>query len=131
MPPEHAPGSAQDWLTRARGKLLLARKPLPEGAYWEDLCYMAQQAAELAVKAVYQHEGWRFAFVHDIRYLLDGLEKKGMTVPEHIREAERLTAFATQMRYPGMSGSTSENDHARMLRIAEAVIAWADSILTS
>ena len=109
----------------------MARKPLPEGGYWEDLCYMAQQAAELAVKAVYQHKGWRFAFVHDMRYLLDGLEKKGFGVPEQIREAERLTAFATQMRYPGMSGSTNESDHARMLRIAEAVVAWADSILTS
>ena len=54
---ECAPGSPQDWLSRAKGKLLLARQSLPEGGYWEDLCYMAQQAAELAVKAVYQAKG--------------------------------------------------------------------------
>jgi HEPN domain-containing protein len=131
MPPEYAPGSAEDWLSRARGKLLLARQPLPEGGYWEDLAFMAQQAAELAIKAVYQHGGWRFPFIHDIRYLLDGLEKRGITVPEQVREAERLTIFATQMRYPGMRNHMAETDHATMLSIAGAVVAWADSILAS
>lgn len=90
---------------------------------------MAQQAAELAVKAVYQQQGWRFAFVHDLGHLLDGLEKNGIAVPENVREAERLTIYATQMRYPGMSGFTMERDHARMLAIAEAVVAWAVQIL--
>ena len=131
MRPDYAPGSAQDWLSRARGKLLLARQPLPEGGYWEDLCYMAQQTAELAVKAVYQHKGWRFAFVHDLRYLLDGLEANGLPVPEPVREAERLTLFATQMRYPGMSGATTQEEHAQMAAVAATVLAWADSILAS
>ena len=131
MPPEYAPGSAQDWFSRAQGKLLLARLPLPEGGYWEDLCYLAQQAAELAVKAVYQQHGWRFAFVHDLRHLLDGLERNGMNVPERVREAERLTLFATQMRYPGMSGSTTEEEYSRMLSVAETVVAWARDILGS
>ena len=107
---ECAPGSPEDWLNRAKGKLLLARQPLPEGGFWEDLCYMAQQAAELAVKAVYQSKSWPFAFVHDLRHLLDGLEKNGMAVSAEIREAEKLTTSATQMRYPGTSGFTTEQD---------------------
>lgn len=74
MPPERVPGSAEDWLTRAGGKLLLARQPLPQGGFWEDLCFMAQQAAELAVKAVYRQYDWRFPFVHDLGHLLDELE---------------------------------------------------------
>ncbi len=49
------PGSAEDWLARAEGDLALARVPLPEGAFYEDLCFHAQQAAEKALKAVYQH----------------------------------------------------------------------------
>ncbi len=40
------PGSAEDWLMRAEGDLALARAPLPEGAFYEDLCFDAQQAAE-------------------------------------------------------------------------------------
>lgn len=52
MPHSPAPGSAAEWQERAIGKLALARQPLPAGAYLEDLCYMAQQAAELAIKAI-------------------------------------------------------------------------------
>lgn len=128
MSSDCAPGSPRDWLNRAKGKLLLARQPLPDGGYWEDLCYMAQQAAELAVKAVYQHNGWRFAFVHDLAHLLNGLEENGMAIPDAVREAEGLSIYATQMRYPGMSGFTTEKDCAQMLAIAETVVAWAADI---
>ena len=58
------PGSAQDWLVRAKGDLALARTPLPEGAFYEDLCFHAQQAAEKALKAVYRHRGWSFRYTH-------------------------------------------------------------------
>jgi len=40
------PGSAEDWLSRAKGDPAIARSPLPEGAFYEDLCYHAQQAGE-------------------------------------------------------------------------------------
>ncbi len=125
MPPSPAPGSAEDWLARAEGKLLIASQPLPQGGYWEDLCYMAQQAAELAVKAVYQHKGWRFSFVHDLGHLLDGLSEQGVEVPESIRAAEVLTVYATQMRYPGMSGLLTEERYRDVLITAEAVVAWS------
>lgn len=54
------PGTPQDWLGRAKSDLVLARLPLPEGAFYEDLCFHAQQAAEKALKAVYQDHGWTF-----------------------------------------------------------------------
>jgi len=75
---DRAPGSAEDWLSRAKGKLLLARQPLPEG----------------------------------------------------VRESEKLTRFAVQMRYPGMSGATTQEEYADMIAIAETVVAWAESIVT-
>ena len=48
-----APGSPQEWLARAKGDLALAGAPLPPGAFYEDLCFHAQQAAEEALKATY------------------------------------------------------------------------------
>jgi len=54
------PGSAADWLARAKSDLAIAKAPLPQGAIYEDLCFHAQQAAEKALKAVYQHHGWPF-----------------------------------------------------------------------
>jgi len=129
MGPDVLPGSPEDWLRRAKGKLLLARQPLPDGAFWEDLCYMAQQAAELAIKAVYRSRNLRFAFVHDLAQLLEGLEQAGMTVPEDIRQAEKLTIYATQMRYPGMSGFATKEDYAEVLAIAQDTMAWAEAII--
>jgi HEPN domain-containing protein len=40
-------------LAHARSDLTFARLPLPEGAFYEGLCFHAQQAAEKALKAVY------------------------------------------------------------------------------
>ena len=52
-----SPGTSRDWLVRAKGVLALAEVPLPEGAFYEDLCFHAQQAAEKALKAVYHRLG--------------------------------------------------------------------------
>ena len=51
-PPERfAPDDPREWMNRARSDLALAKNRIP-GAYLEDLCFEAQQAAEKAVKAV-------------------------------------------------------------------------------
>lgn len=131
MPPRPAPGTPADWMDRAKGKLMLARQPLPQGGYWEDLGFMAQQAAELAIKAVYQQKEWHFPFVHQLGHLLDGLEQHGMPISKVIREADKLTIYATQLRYPGSSGFTTREDYEALLATAEAVVAWAETIVAS
>jgi len=79
MPPDRPiPGSTGDRLTRAKADLAIARAPLPEGAFYEDLCFHAQQAAEKALKAVYQHYGWTFRYTHDLDELINGLIQKGL-----------------------------------------------------
>jgi HEPN domain-containing protein len=95
-PPSPAPGSAADWLARARGELVLAEASLPQGGYLEDLCFFAQQAAELAVKAVYQHFGWQFRFTHDLGDLIDGSSQRGLTIPAEVQDADHLSVFAVQ-----------------------------------
>jgi HEPN domain-containing protein len=129
VPHDVTPGSAEDWLIRAKGKLGLARQPLPEGCFWEDLAYMAQQAAELAIKAVYQHFGWRFDFVHNIGHLLGKLEDKGLHIPDEIKAATDLTIYATVMRYPGMHTRTTKEEHDELLAIADEIVAWAEGIV--
>jgi HEPN domain-containing protein len=64
MPPhDPVPGTAREWLDRAKGKLALARQPLPPGAFWEDLCFLDHQAAELAIKAVFIVHGLSPSFM--------------------------------------------------------------------
>jgi HEPN domain-containing protein len=74
-PDKNIPGGPSDWLARAKGSLSLAKQPKPEGAYWEDQCFLAQQAAEKAIKSVCQHQGLLFRHVHDLEELEKGLEK--------------------------------------------------------
>ena len=61
-----------DWIEQARGDLEHARHDLA-GAYFEWACFSAQQAAEKAVKAVFQKLGSE-AWGHSVADLLQELE---------------------------------------------------------
>ena len=63
-PPERfSPDDPREWLNRAKSNLALAKNPIP-GAYLEDLCFEAQQAAEKAIKATLIRLGLEFPYVH-------------------------------------------------------------------
>jgi HEPN domain-containing protein len=130
MPPhDPVPGTAREWLDRAKGKLALARQPLPPGAFWEDLCFLDHQAAELAIKAVFIVHGWSFPFIHDLGDLLERLERQGLSIPQEIQEADQLSPYAVRAHYPGVSVPATQAQFQEALKIAEAVGAWAQSYL--
>ena len=128
-PPSPIPGTAPDWLRRARAKLALARTPLPPGGCWEDLCYMAQQAAELSVKAVYMQHGWLFPYIHTLGKLLDGLQAQGLTIPAEVQAADQLSRYAVETRYPGLAAPVTKAEYDDAVCIAEVVFAWAESLI--
>jgi len=123
------PGSAQDWLTRAKGDLALARAPLPEGAFYQDLCFHSHQAAEKATKAVYRHYGWKFRYTHDLNTLFTGLMKKAIDIPPAILEADILTGFAWEARYPGFGEPVTKEEFLDALVRAETVVNWAGRLI--
>ena len=118
------PNDPREWLQRAQSSLSRARSPVPE-AYLEDHCFDAQQAAEKAVKAVFVAHGLTFPFIHDLGRLLTLLEQAGFRVPKYVREADRLTRFAVESRYPGLSAPVTKREHRRAVRIADGVLRWA------
>ena len=86
-PPERfPPDDPREWLNRARSNLAMAGNRVP-GAYLEDLCFQAQQAAEKAVKAVMILRNIDFPYVHNLALLLSMLEENGEDVPDRIRRA--------------------------------------------
>ncbi len=121
-----APDDPREWLNRARSNLSKAANRGP-GVYLEDLCFDAQQAAEKAVKAVLLAHRIDFPYVHDMGLLLTLLQDHGETVPEAIRQAERLNPYATTARYPAIAEPVSEPEYANALGIAETVVRWAET----
>ena len=120
------PGTPRDWLVRAKSDLAFARLPLPEGAFYEDLCFHAQQAAEKALKAVYQYRGWTFRYTHDLEELVTGLKQQGLAIPPEVDDAVVLTSFAWEARYPGLSEPVTAEEYQEALGHAEAVVDWAE-----
>ncbi len=94
------PDNPREWLNRARSNLALARNRAPD-VYVEDLCSEAQQAAEKSIKAVMISYKIEFPYVHDLALLLSILEEGGVTIPDEVRRAARLTPYAVNSRYPG------------------------------
>lgn len=119
------PGSPADWLARAEGDLALAKVTLPEGGFYEDLCFHAQQAAEKALKAVYRIKGLTFRYTHDLDELISGLEKQGVDIPTEVKETIILTEYAGEARYPGLTEPVTVKEHQEALRLAEKMVTWA------
>ncbi len=129
MPPEGiAPGSPEDWLRHARSDLELARISTPPAVLPEQLCFHAQQAAEKALKAVLVAQGIHLPRTHSIRRLLDILPAE-IFVPGSVQDAAGLTDYAVLTRYPGILEPIGEEDHAEAVRLAEATVSWAETVL--
>ena len=132
MPPNHRdPTRAAEWLRRARSNLARARagRSAPEVLY-EDLCFDAQQAAEKAIKAVLVHRQISFPKTHDIIDLLTILQRSELEAPQEIQQADLLTGYAVETRYPGLSEEVTKEDYAQALELAERVVRWAESLLS-
>jgi HEPN domain-containing protein len=127
MAPDASPlGTPHQWLNRAKSNLAIARQPKTDQIYWEDLCFEVQQAAEKALKAVMLAKGIKFRFVHNLSEHLTLLERSGVALPDEVKNAAILTDYSVEARYPGPSEPITEGEFRNSLRIAEAVVAWAE-----
>ena len=111
------------WLGRAEDNFAHADTPMGKRDAGTE-CFCAQQAAEMAVKAVYVVMKIPHPYTHEIRELLEGLEQQGVSVPEDVRAADGLTVHAVVSRYPGTTNAT-EKDRVKAVRLARAVLNWA------
>jgi HEPN domain-containing protein len=121
----YPPADPREWLIRARSNFARAKNDTV-GALLEGHCFDAQQAAEKAIKAVFVHRGVSFPYIHDLAERLQRLERNGVKIPKYVREADERSIFALETRYPGLTAPVTKRRHHRVVRIAEAVLRWAE-----
>ncbi|MBN2563699.1 MAG: HEPN domain-containing protein [Phycisphaerae bacterium] len=109
--------------------MAIARYSKPADAYWEDLAFHAQQAAELALKAVHQHVGRTYRFTHNIEELVRGLAEAGLSIPAVAKDAVILTRYAVWTRYPGLSPLVTKEEYEEAVGLAQAIVNWAREIV--
>lgn len=124
-----------DWMDQARGDLDHARSDL-EREFYEWACFSAQQAAEKAVKAVFQKLGAE-AWGHSVADLLQELSAR-YPVPESLREAAlELDKAYIPTHYPNAHPSGSprrrytRTEAARMVAYAEQIVEFSEGLLST
>jgi len=131
MPPKgSAFGTPDEWLSRAKGNLALAKQRKPKATYWEDLCFEAEQAVEKAVKAVLMSREIDFPKTHDIGELLARLDQSGQKIPRDLWKADSLTQYAVETRYPGPAEPVTRSEYRKAVALAENVVIWAAGIIS-
>lgn len=109
----------------ARSELAVADGPYDPEALPGVYCYLAQQAAEKAIKAVYVYRGLEPPRIHEISVLLSGIDD----VPDHVAHAVDLSEYIVSTRYPGDVPDATAADRDEAVELARAVVAWATSII--
>ena len=124
------PTNPHAWLLRAKGNLNLAEKGgRLKGILFEDLCFNAHQAAEKALKAVCLVQGMDIPKTHSLVHLMDILEAGGIDIPKNVRDADILTQYAVQSRYPSIMEEISRSEYRDALKLAAQVVFWVEAII--
>lgn len=124
------PTDPHAWLSRAKANLNLAEKGgRLKGVALEDLCFNAQQAAEKALKAVCLARHLDFPKTHSLVHLMDILESSGLDIPATVHDADILTQYAVQSRYPSIVEEITRAEYRDSLKLASQVVFWAEKLI--
>ncbi|MDQ7844825.1 MAG: HEPN domain-containing protein [Armatimonadota bacterium] len=125
---------SRDWMDDAQGDLAHARSDLERGFYnWA--CFSAQQAAEKAVKAVFQKLGAE-AWGHSVADLLTELKARRSVPDALIEKALELDKAYIPTRYPNAHPAGSARSRytaaeaARLIAHAQEVLDLCTGLLS-
>ena len=126
-------GEVLSWLNEAREDIEVAGELIGLGRY-SHACFMAQQAAEKALKALILARLRVYERIHDLTELYSSLEGH-LTLPDEVEDKlPTLSAYYVTARYPNAglrqpSRSLGRTQAEEALRIAEVVVEAVERII--
>ena len=113
------------WLGFAMGDLATARSNHADAAVPNrNAAYMAQQAAEKALKAVILLENKPFDMIHDVD-VLAGQVPSDFVVPVPIADCSWLADVESSSRYPDEGEIVTSADAERAIEVADKIVSAA------
>ncbi len=112
---------AKIWLSYAKSDLDAAYALLDSGDFFpRQICFLAQQAGEKALKAILVFLDMKFPKTHDLDHIRE-LLPEGWEVKEKFPELYELSVWAVESRYPGHTPDVVEHEARETLLLAEMV----------
>ncbi|RLC46204.1 MAG: DNA-binding protein [Candidatus Cloacimonadota bacterium] len=110
----------KNWIDKAEKDLISAEHELSfSDAVTETVCFHSQQAVEKYLKAYLVFLGITFTKIHDIGALITKCEKKDREISKLKEEADKLTDYAIEVRYPDEWFEPSLKEAKEALEIAK------------
>jgi len=112
---------AARWLSQAENDIAFAEIGLREG-FHAQACFLAQQAAEKALKAVHYAEGARFVLGHSVMHLIQELKKQ---YPDFLQDADiakKLDQYYIPTRYPNGLPEGAPHEFYSSTQATEALV---------
>jgi HEPN domain-containing protein len=113
--------AARLWLRYAREDLDAAEKLIKTSAVPRHACFLAQQAAEKAIKAILVLEQAEFPRSHDLEALVT-LVPEGWRIRNEGLDLSTLTEWAIEARYPGDWPDIAPGDAETSVGLAKKVL---------
>ena len=60
---------------------------------------------------------------------MDFLDKAGLSLPSAVKEADALTRYAVETRYPGLEEDVTEAEYQTALHLATHVVEWVEKVI--
>ena len=120
------------WLAKSEEDLLVSGVILgAQMSSYDTAGFHAQQAAEKALKALLVRHQVDFRHTHEIQELLALAEAVAAGIHTRLAQAETLTPYAVDARYPGPQPPLDKGEAARQVDVARAVVAHVRGLLQS
>ena len=112
---------AKVWLEYSKSDLHAAQTLLESKEFFPlQICFLSQQCAEKAIKAILVFENVNFPKVHDLDRLHD-LIPRGWKVKQKFPDLAELTIWAVEARYPADMPAVMEKEAREAFLLAKAV----------